>query len=357
VYATFLYGVGIVAEVISYFAVSTVYSLQYGEAAQLHYILPVARTVSNVIFVPLMLGSIILFRKLFFGKVEHRQLNIPIKYTIAFLVVLQGIVLQNSLLVIATVPQMLATVPELIISHIITAIMLLLVIWIYNTVLIHLEEFEKSLAKDQMLERWEVQYQATVSSQKLISKLKHDMKYNHLTTLSLLNEGSYDEAKKHIESGLGSFSPIINTGNMAIDVMLNYYNQKAIDELGIRLEMELSIPPRMKVDANIIAIILGNALENASNACERVEAEKRYINVKISYLPHGELIIIITNPYAIAPIVDEFGELQTTKNDKNKHGLGIVNMREILPKEQGRIHFEYEENTFKFILLLNYKHL
>jgi len=251
---------------------------------------------------------------------------------------------------------MLESMPQVFASHVITSIMLILVIWIYNTVLSHLEEFEKNRAKDQLLERWEAQYQAAASSQKAISKLEHNLRYQLLTLSGLMNDGDYDGVQKHIDAALGSFEAIINTGNISIDTMLNYYNQKINDELGISLETELTVPSGMKLDAIVIATILGNALENAINACVHVDATKRYIDVKISYAPQGELIFIITNPYTISPILDDAGELQTTKSNEDSHGIGIASMHDILPEELGHINIKYSDNVFRFTLIINYFH-
>jgi hypothetical protein len=63
------------------------------------------------------------------------------------------------------------------------------------------------------------------------------------------------------------------------------------------------------------------------------------------------LLIIIENPYVVAPIADGDNILLTTKPDKRKHGLGLPCMQEILPEEVGQIHLQYSDGVFQFKLL------
>ena len=351
VFALLVYIMGMLGEGISFLVLSSIYYLQFGMAVSTEYILPIGRTVANVIFLPLVLTTILIFRKFVNKKAQCKHFKIPAKYTVATFSMLLGIILINTLFAFALMDRAQVETTPIIISHIISSVIIFLIIWIYNTILNHLETFEKNRLKDQMLERWEIQYSAAVSSQKVIAKLKHNLRLHFLTLSSLLREGHVEDAKKHVADEIGSFDDIITTGNMAIDAMLSYYRQKAKEMLDIELDVELMIPPDMMLDPNLTVLILGNALENAVDACTHLPPTDRYIRINAIFTTQGELLVTIANPYAVAPVVDKEGNLLTTKSDEHNHGLGLASVREMLPEEAGQIHIEYADNIFQFTLI------
>jgi sensor histidine kinase regulating citrate/malate metabolism len=166
-----------------------------------------------------------------------------------------------------------------------------------------------------------------------------------------LKNGEIEKAEKHIENNIGELSNIINTGNISIDAMLNYYRQRAKENLNIEIYTELSIPPALKLESKHIVTILGNALENAMDACGHVEHDLRYIRLKALITNHNALLINIVNPYLVTPIADKDGNLITTKADKRNHGMGLISISEIMPEDKGQVHYEYADNVFKFMAI------
>ena len=66
-----------------------------------------------------------------------------------------------------------------------------------------------------------------------------------------------------------------------------------------------------------------------------------------------ELLVRITNPYAVEPVADKEGNLVTTKPDKRKHGIGLASIIEALPDEIGHIQIKCADNVFKFMLIFS----
>ncbi|MCL2578663.1 MAG: GHKL domain-containing protein [Oscillospiraceae bacterium] len=228
-----------------------------------------------------------------------------------------------------------------------------LTIWIYNTTYKHMESLEENKQKDIMLEHWQSQYITAMNAQKVIVELNHNLQYHFLTLSCFLKKGKTEEAQKHIEKELGALDDITSTGNMPIDTMLNYYNHRARDELEIEIKTELAIPPDMHLDAVLVVTILGNALENAIEACHHLLLPERYIHVRASITESRALFIVITNPYALTPVADKNGRLLTSKGSKQLHGFGLSSIQEMFPEDAGQIYYEYKDNVFRF-MFLNY---
>lgn len=347
-FSSMLYASSILANTISFLSLNYIYYYQYGAAVPIEYIHSIGRTVTNVIFLPLLLASIMLFRKLLKGKIQASYFKAPVAYTSSVFLMLAGIILIDLLFILAAMAEIHTNAIPIIIGQL---AILFFIIWLYYTIRGHLDALEKSRLKDHMLERWEMQYQTVLSAQKVIAELNHNLRFHFLTLSGFLKKGEIDEAKAHIAAQIGDVNYIINTGNMSIDAMLNYYKQGVEDTLGIQLKADIQVPPNMKLDANLIVTILGNAMENAMEACQQVAQSSRYIQIKATITENAALMIVIENPYVAEPLLDKEGNLMTTKANKETHGLGLASIREILSEDVGHIHYEYANNCFRFMLL------
>lgn len=352
VFAVLICAISVIADAIVFLGLSYVYYNQHGAEMSLEFLLGMVRTVTNIILLLLLLINILVFRKLINKKARHKHFEVPVRYTISVLLILTGVIFVNILFILAAISETQTNLAQIMIAQFIVLIIMLISIWLYNTILDHLETLEENRLKDQMLKKWEAQYKAVMSSQKTLSKIKHDLRLHFLNIADHLKKSEITEAKKYVAEQVGSFDHIIATDNMPIDTILNYYQQRIKETLNIDLDTEIVIPANMTLDATNVVMILGNALENAMEACGRVPQSERYIRVKAIITAQKELMITITNPYAITPVVDKEGNLITIKPDKTNHGLGLVGIKEILNEEAGHIHIEYENNVFRFMLLL-----
>ena len=351
VFATLMYMTGVLSEGAAYIGLG--YIIHYaalGTEMQPEHIVPMGRTVSNIIFLPLAWANILVFRKIVHGKKRCVHLRIPVKYTVTTMLMLLGIVIVNVIFLLAAVNEMQYMTIRIGVVHMISIALISLVVWLYNATLNHLEQFEQNRNKDMMLERFEAQYQAAVDSQRAMNELRHNLNYHFLTLSGMLDEENITGAKKHISDSIGGFS-MVSTGNLSIDAIVGWYRQRVRDILDMDMEAELSIPPGVKVDASIITIILGNALENAIEACGHVKPSERYIRLKAVVTDQKELLIIIKNPYSVAPVIDKSGNLATTKKDGANNGMGLLIVRDILSDDIGHIHIDYAGNVFIFTVL------
>ena len=351
VFSLLLYVSGMLAEGLAVILILTAYYIQYGYAITFADNLSVARTATTVVQLPLILVLIQTFRRYMGKKVKQGTFKIPHKYTIVVAFMLLGAVLLSILLIAQTPDNIRYVFGQFIIALLLSSGVIIAIIWLYNTILNHLEELHKNRLKDQMLERWEVLYDTATSSQKAISAMKHNMRYDLLSIFGCLEENDVAGAKKLIADKVGDVESVFSTGNSSIDTLLNYYQQKVSETLGISLELEHLIPPNLHVDTALIALILGNALENAVEACMKVPQEQRYIKVVAEITAHSDLLITIINPYLTSPISDDGGNLITIKENKQNHGIGLSSIRDILDEDTGQVHLKYNDGEFRFMLI------
>ncbi|MCL2873465.1 MAG: GHKL domain-containing protein [Defluviitaleaceae bacterium] len=177
--------------------------------------------------------------------------------------------------------------------------------------------------------------------------LAHDS-YHHIEYLSTLTtiEDVHEYTARLLR--LNRFSNLI-TGNYDIDCIL-FPKQKKAQEKGITFSVIGILPLQMRwVDPIDIVTIIGNGLENAIEACERVNASEKRINITFRYDEH--LDIRIDNTFVIAPVAKQTGFFQSIKNEPG-HGLGMESIQDAVDRYSGYMETVVDEGIFSLRITL-----
>ena len=175
-------------------------------------------------------------------------------------------------------------------------------------------------------------------------KLKHDLANHIISIKSYIEDGKKDECLQYLDS-LTDYaninSDIIDTGNSVIDAIFTAKRNLA-REKDIDFSADIQIPENLKINSSDCCVIFGNALDNAIEACDKVQGDK-YIKVSLIY-QNGSLMCKIANSMNETknPL------LKTTKADKINHGIGLKNIRETLNKYSSMLRVE--QNAGEFVL-------
>ena len=98
-----------------------------------------------------------------------------------------------------------------------------------------------------------------------------------------------------------------------------------------------------------LAIILGNALDNAIEAADKItEQDERKVSLTIK-LHNNQIIIVVKNKVTTDVNTDD---LKTNKKDVDYHGFGILSIKNLAKKYEGNVMFSCEDNTFQIYIVL-----
>jgi len=105
----------------------------------------------------------------------------------------------------------------------------------------------------------------------------------------------------------------------------------------------------IKILSTDLAIILGNALDNAIEACSKLNNKEKIIQLFIQ--PQNETIIITVKN----PVIEDIDTLNftSTKPYSKWHGYGIISMKEIAAKYGGNIALTCTNHLFTVSAILN----
>ena len=206
------------------------------------------------------------------------------------------------------------------------------------------QQFLQSQLSDQIKH-----YNDLLMSQKQVRSTKHDLN-NHLIAIRthIANEDNVT-AVQYIDRLLDELdinNMFFNTGNTVLDAMLSVKKSKA-EQKGIQFISNLRIPANIPIKDTDICIIFGNVLDNAIEACEKVNTSP-YISVVLVY---GEDTLFCkvenscNNTNGNAEI--------TTKKDTANHGIGKMNIQSTLEKYStvSNIHCEDGKYSITFMFM------
>lgn len=181
-------------------------------------------------------------------------------------------------------------------------------------------------------------------------RLRHDMK-NHIIALSAL---SRNKEWEKIDSYLKNMEGIVleaggdATGNKAVDALL-YQKRKRAEEEGIRWECDVQMPKGCCINEFDLCILFGNLLDNALEACGRMQGDQcRFLNIQARTVKKCFLLQVKNSMDRMEEHADGFAH----KGDVSEHGIGLLNVRDVVNKYDGMVNIEAENGIFLISILM-----
>lgn len=202
--------------------------------------------------------------------------------------------------------------------------------------------YQNKLDKEQLQFQLRETQQSQEEYQRLQS-LRHDLKNKHLTLLALLEENP-DEAREYLHSLTDSISgkQTFYSKNPTINFLLNQKLHDVEDE--IELEIDCFVPQELSIQPDILAVILGNCLDNSISACLRLtDKSERTLALNIRYFQQN-LFISINNTFN--------EQEQETRKTRQRDGWGLRNVDALVQEYQGTIKRFKENGHYRTEILL-----
>ena len=188
--------------------------------------------------------------------------------------------------------------------------------------------------------------EAQLDSQLNIRKMKHDIKGYTATLSGLLAARKMDEALTYLKgveaemdtlTGQFCANPYINA------VVVHYFGK--FEDMGAECRVDIQVGEE-ELPYMDLCQILSNGLENACDALEGLEKEKRKVSVQMRY-NRNYLLIRIRNKCRDDLYVEQ-GEIPATDKAGQDHGFGLATVKEAAERLDGE-SFCYTEDGY-FIL-------
>ena len=187
-----------------------------------------------------------------------------------------------------------------------------------------------------------------------IRGMRHDMK-NTISVIMQLAAGKEEELQAYLEELNETMDRLefrFKTGNTVVDTLLNMkYHEIASTVPDLQMDVEgLQFPEKLFIQSYDIGIILGNALDNAMEACRKLKAKEPGAEafIRISSFQKRELFFLkVENSFDGRLLRRRQNEFPVTdKADRENHGIGLANIKSTAEKYQGTMDFRVKGRVF-----------
>lgn len=185
-----------------------------------------------------------------------------------------------------------------------------------------------------------------------VRAIKHDFRHAIGVLSRLTNERKFDELKVFLNEYSHNTDmeelPVF-CENIIANSIIGYYYLLA-KEHGITFECQCRIDSHNTITDSDLCVILGNALENAVDACRKMQNSD---NPSISFsmdTKNKQYLVKVRNTYR-GMIKTSDGRPSSLKEEKS-HGLGLQNIEKVVASYGGFIKIAYSELEFTFMAVI-----
>ena len=173
----------------------------------------------------------------------------------------------------------------------------------------------------------------------------HDFRAHLNTVQSLLLNQEYEAAEQYLRSVTTMQTDrlfLVNSHHAILDALFNTKATEAIKK-GISIDFEVNDLSALPLDVSDMVVLFANLLDNATEACEKLESEK---TIHVSAVLRQSFFFSVRNTSAPVKIHD--GNIRTTKSNPALHGFGLSNIKLILNKYAADFIMDYADGWFQF---------
>ena len=179
---------------------------------------------------------------------------------------------------------------------------------------------------------------------------RHDY-HNHIQSMkAYLAMGEYEPLRRYLaelEQDLKQVDELVKSGNLMADAVLNSKLSLA-KEKQIDVNCKVIIPEQTGVLDVDLCVMLGNLLDNAIEACEKLPAAQRRIRIYGDVI-HSQLYFSILNAAEEEP---GWNQRQYISEKRGEHGHGMKRVKLVVEKYQGYLNLKNEPGVFVCELML-----
>lgn len=223
--------------------------------------------------------------------------------------------------------------------------------YLFDNIIIQVDDNNQYKSREKILKLQQEQYKVVIDGYEQVKKVRHDM-IGHLISLDgyIMKEQNKTalEYIHKLSNELDLKKRGVISGHVVVDAIIN--NRKVIIEKNdIVFKTDIIIPTDMSIDDMDLSILLGNIVNNAIEACLRIQGttRKKEISLKMK-CRNDSMLVEAKNTYDISTIRKRNGKYISSKlhREENQLGMGLSNIEEIVEKYNGVFQTELYEEVF-----------
>ncbi|MCC8096982.1 MAG: GHKL domain-containing protein [Eubacterium sp.] len=182
-----------------------------------------------------------------------------------------------------------------------------------------------------------------------VKKARHNLRQHNNLIVACIEKDDISALKEYISKYTKTLPKEIRGGysaNYAVDTIVGWYGEQA-EEKNIKFDVDIKIPSKINISEPELCVVLGNLIENAVNACEKVTKTAPFIKIRGASPTDGTVIFTVENSCEDLP--EDF----TFSEETGGSGLGLRSVYDIAQKYKGIADFKCRGNVFYASVMLN----
>ena len=230
-------------------------------------------------------------------------------------------------------------------------------IYFWQRYRILISERQKAFVEEQQVKAMKKRLEEAENFYGSIRKVRHEMK-NHMANIQGLAEaGQYGEIEDYVrrmDETMQELEYKYVTGNPVTDVIINDKCRRA-EKAGIRFDADFRYGGEIPVFD--LGIILNNLLDNAIEACEKLEQGEGFIRLMLKRKKQFLLLEVENSFDGAVPIRKGSLFPATTKQNVlpdivTEHGIGLENVRDVAGRYFGGVNIKVKRDVFHVTVML-----
>ena len=191
-----------------------------------------------------------------------------------------------------------------------------------------------------------------------LTERQHDYKQHLQTLRELVSNDKDSTAEKYLNSVISDnlSDEMIVTGSLEIDALLTA-KRRIMRERGIEFIYVPYPLASLPIHVSDFCSIVGNLLDNAIEGVDRIKPTPTSPSIRLAFSRSWDMFYIYCeNPCDTSTIIKEKDHFVSSKQktEPGMHGIGMHSINAIADRDEGRVEFYIESNTFYAKVVLPY---
>jgi len=223
----------------------------------------------------------------------------------------------------------------------------ILIIFTYYLIAISINRTRRHQELEKQLALQRDHYLNLNNSITLAKENRHDLRHHMVTLSEFLGNNDTIAAQNYVHRLCHSYDDSAIPSvcrNQSADALICHY-LKLAKQQDIAFSTQLHLPDDLGIDDLDLCVVIGNCLENAIEACSKINRNQpRSISISAT-ITKGHLIIIIANSFNHL-IQNQDDNFLSSKIGPD-HGIGLGSVKTLTAKYKGHCSISLEQNIFK----------
>jgi two-component system, LytTR family, sensor histidine kinase AgrC len=205
---------------------------------------------------------------------------------------------------------------------------------------------------EKQIELQQQNYKKLNESLEQLYVIKHDARH-HISVIEIMvQQQKYKEVLDYIvqfnQNELSKNVPML-CSNFTADSIIKYYMGLAISK-NIDFKTNIIIPEDIGIEPLDLCVVLGNCLENALEACDKLNPEtSRWIELS-SKIVGFHIVFMISNNFD-GKIIKMDNTIRSSKGGQ-LHGIGLSSISQTVAKYNGNIDIKHTDKKFEISIIM-----